>query len=110
MTARVALCMALLDGQVLNVKNVFRTIGLTNASREISRMIEKPFNLEVSRTPRKGKNRYGGDITWVDFRLNKSDRNQEGIKLMQEYIEKHSRKPETTQTEPKNDIKSNQLF
>lgn len=113
MTAKCALCMALLDGQVLNVKNVFRTIGLTNASREISRMVEKPFGVEVSRTPRKGKNRYGGDITWVDFRLNKSERNQDGIKLMIEYIEKHSpvkATPSQNPTEPKTDIKTNQLF
>lgn len=86
MTAKAALCMALLEGRVLNVKNVFHTIGLTNASREISRMVEKPFSVEVSRTPRTGKNRYGGDITWIDYRLNSSEHNAEGIAKMKEYV------------------------
>lgn len=105
MTAKAALCTALLEGRVLNVKNVFNTIGLTNASREISRMVEKPFGVEVSRTPRKGKNRYGGDITWVDFRLNKSERNQEGIQKMIDYCDKFQPK-----TEKKPEIKTNKLF
>lgn len=86
MTAKAALCMALLEGRVLNVMNVFNTIGLTNASREISRMVEIPFSVEVSRTPRKGKNRYGGEITWIDYRLNKSERNLPGIEKMKEYV------------------------
>lgn len=87
MTSKAALCMALLEGRVLNIKNVFVTIGLTNASREISRMVEKPFGVEVSRTPRTGKNRYGGDVTWVDYRLNKSEKNLPGIQKMKEYIQ-----------------------
>lgn len=89
MTAKVALCLALLEGCVWNVKNVFETIGLTNASREISRMVEQVFDVEVSRTPRKGKNRYGGEVTWVDFRLNKSDRNKPGIARVVDYCQKH---------------------
>jgi hypothetical protein len=105
MTAKAALCMALLEGRVLNVKNVFKEIGLTNASREISRMIEQSFDVEVSRTPRKGKSRYGCDVTWVDYRLNKSDRNQPGIQKMIEYIEKNTSKPEQ-KTEPQ----TNKLF
>lgn len=86
MTSKAALCMALLEGRVLNVKNVFNTIGLTNCAREISRMIEKPFGVVVSRTPRKGKNRYGGEVTWYDYRLNRSEHNIEGIKKMTEYL------------------------
>lgn len=97
MSAKVALCTALLEGRVLNVKNVFKTIGLTNASREISRMIEKPFGVQVSRTHRKGKNKYQEDIIWIDYRLNKSEHNQEGIKKMIEYCEKNSRKNETSE-------------
>lgn len=89
MTAKAALCMALLEGRVLNVKNVFQTIGLTNCSREISRMVEKPFSVEVTRTHRTGKNKYGGDVTWVDFRLNKSKHNGLGIARMIAYCQKH---------------------
>jgi hypothetical protein len=114
MNARAALCMALLDGQVLNVKNVFKTIGLTNASREISRMVESPFDVEVSRTPRKGKSRYGCPVTWIDYRLNKSERNIPGIQKMQEYIQKHTtasvNQSTHTQSEPKTELQTNKLF
>lgn len=110
MTAKAALCKALIDGNVLNVKNVFRTIGLTNAAREISRMVEKPFGVEVSRTPKNGKSRYGSDVTWIDYYLIKSEHNLPGIAKMQAYVEKHSLVSETTGAKPKTDIPANKLF
>jgi len=88
-TAKAALAKALLDGQVLNVKNCFATIGLTNCSREISRMIEEPFGVVVSRTRMEGKSRYGQPVTWVDFRLNKTELNKKGIELMREYVKEN---------------------
>ncbi len=100
--------MALLEGRVLNVKNVFRDIGLTNAAREISRMVEIPFSVEVSRTPRKGKSRYGCDVTWIDYRLNKSERNQPGIQRMIEYIAANTTEPVVTEHTPK--VKQQNLF
>jgi hypothetical protein len=86
MTAKAALAKALLDGRVLNVKNCFDTIGLTNCSREISRMIEKPFGVTVSRTHREGRSRYGQAVVWVDYRLNRTPYNSEGIQKMIEYV------------------------
>lgn len=87
MTARAALCQHLLSGRVLNIKNCFTLIGLTNAPREISRMIEKPFNVVVSRLPRTGVSRYGQGVTWYDYRLNKDIAdNAPGIQLMREYL------------------------
>jgi hypothetical protein len=86
MTAKAALCKALLDGEVLNVKNCFTKIGLTNCSREISRMVEKDFDVIVSRSPMKGKNRYKGIVHWVDYRLNNTTYNKKGIKKMKEYV------------------------
>jgi hypothetical protein len=77
---------ALLDGRVLNVKNSFETIGLTNCAREISRMIEKPFGVKVSRTPREGTSKYGQPVVWVDYRLNATNYNQEGIEKMWQYV------------------------
>lgn len=88
MTAKAALCKALLDGRVLNVKNCFETIGLTNCAREISRMVEQPFGVEVSRTHRVGKSRYQQDVTWTDYRLNATQYNREGIAKMKEYVQK----------------------
>jgi len=86
MTAKAALAKALLDGRVLNVKNCFETIGLTNAAREVSRMIEKPFGVIVSRTKMEGKSRYGQSITWVNYFLNRTDYNKDGIQKMKEYV------------------------
>ena len=68
-TAKAALAEALLTGHVINIKNCFSMIGITNAPREVSRMIEKDFGVEVSRTPRNGKSRFGGSVTWYDYRL-----------------------------------------
>lgn len=98
MTSKAALCMALLEGRVLNIKNVFKLIGLTNAPREISRMIEKPFGVTVSRTPREGKSRYGQKVTWYDYRLNRTEHNMNGIIKMERYVEEHKPKPVTQQT------------
>lgn len=87
MTAKAALCQALLDGRVLNVKNVFTTIGLTNCAREISRMVEQPFNVRVSRARREGKSKYGQPVTWTDYRLNAGvDYNRDGVLKMKEYV------------------------
>ena len=87
MTAKAALCKHLLAGEILNIKNCFTMIGLTNCPREISRMIEKPFGVIISRTRMEGKSRYGQPVTWYDYRLNpKIDGNAEGIKKMAEYL------------------------
>lgn len=88
MTAKAALCMHLLEGHTLNIKNCFSLIGLTNCPREISRMIEKPFGVRVARVHREGKSRYGQSVTWVDYHLNEFvEENKEGIKKMREYIQ-----------------------
>lgn len=101
MTSKSALCMALLEGRVLNVKNCFKEIGLTNIAREIPRLIEKPFGVEVSRTPKEGKNRYGEDVRYTDYRLNKTEHNQEGMKKMKEYILEHMPKVAKTDEQAK---------
>lgn len=88
MTAKAALCKALLDGRTLNIKNCFDLIGLTNCPREVSRMVEQSFGVKVTRINREGKSRYQHPVIWVDYKLEKSEQNLEGIKKMQEYVEK----------------------
>jgi len=90
MTAKAALAKALLDGRVLNIKNCFDLIGLTNCPREISRMIEKGFGVVVSRTHMEGKSRYGQSVTWTNYRLNVTEHNKEGIAKMREYVAEQS--------------------
>jgi hypothetical protein len=109
-TAKAALCKALLSGDVLNVKNCFRNIGLTNCAREISRMIEKPFNVIVSRTTRFGNSRYGQSVTWVDYRLNKSKHNEAGIKKMKEYVAYQENSDHSISNINNNHSIQNQLF
>jgi hypothetical protein len=89
MTSKAALCLALLEGRVLNIKNCFKEIGYTNIAREIPRQIEKPFSVVVSRTPKEGTNRYGQPVTWVDYRLNQSEHNKEGIEKMKAFVKIH---------------------
>lgn len=87
MTAKAALCKHLLAGEILNIKNCFTMIGLTNCPREISRMIEKPFGVIISRMRMEGISRYGQPVTWYDYRLNPQiEGNAEGIKKMAEYL------------------------
>lgn len=78
--------MALLEGRVLSVYNCAKEVGYTNISREIPRVVEDVFGVIVSRTPRKGNNRYGDAVTWTDYRLNITDYNKEGIKKMAQFV------------------------
>lgn len=89
MNAQTALCMALLEGRVLNVSNCFRDVGYTNIAREIPRKIEEPFGVEVSRVEKEGKNRYGTPTKYTDYRLNSTPYNIEGIKKMEEFVKKN---------------------
>lgn len=89
MTAKAALCRELLDGNVVNIKNCFKSTGLTNAPREISRMVEQPFGVVVSRVHCKGKSKYGQPVTWVDYRMNNTKSNQPGIKKMRQYVKEN---------------------
>lgn len=88
MTAKCALIKAFLDGRTINIKNCFETIGLTNAPRECSRMIEQPFGITLKRIPREGKSRYGQAVTWYDYRLEWTEANKVGIQKMREYLAK----------------------
>lgn len=86
MTAKTAIIQALLNGHTLNVKNCFHLFGITNCAREMSRMIEKDFGVELNRTPREGKSKYGQSCTWFDYNLEITEANGVGIKKMIDYL------------------------
>lgn len=92
MTAKAALCKALINGKVVNIRNGHQLFGITNIPREIGRSIERPFSVIVSRTDRSGKSRYGQHSTWIDYRLNQTNYNKPGIKKMIAYINEQSKK------------------
>lgn len=107
MTAKAALTKALLDGKVLNVKNCFNTIGLTNCSREISRMIEKSFEVKIDKTPRSGLSKYQQPVTWYDYKLNKSlPENKNGIQKMKDYLAENMGEYRPKEKEPINEPQS----
>ena len=89
MTAKAALCKALIKGRIINVKNCFEDIGLTNCGREIPRMVEIPFGVKVKRTRMKGRSRFGTPITWFNYQLPKG---QKGISEMKKYINNNIKK------------------
>lgn len=87
MNAKSALIKEFLDGKVLTIMTCFKTVGLTNLGREVPRMIEKPFEVHISRTRMEGKSRYGSNITWFEYRLNPMiEGNREGIQKMRQYL------------------------
>ena len=101
MTSKAALCKVLLEGQVVNIRNIHQLTGFTNAGREIGRSIERKedggFGVIVSRTQMEGKNRFGVHCTWCDYRMNRTKFNQEGIKAMRSYLR--------SQQQPKKKVK-----
>ena len=84
-----AIAYALLKGEVVSIKTAFTQFGCSNAPREIGRSIERKFNVEVSRTPKKFKSRYGKSGTYMEYRLNKTEYNKPGIEKMKEYSQKN---------------------
>lgn len=96
MTATAALCKALLKGHVVNIKNGFDLFGITNVPREIGRAVERKFGVQVSRTQMDGRSRYGQECIWVNYRLNRTEYNREGIRKMEEYVASQSEAIPTT--------------
>lgn len=86
MTAKAALAKELLSGRVITIMSGFMELAITNTPREVSRMIEKDFGVEVSRTPRKKNGKYGRTVNYYEYRLNRTERNKEGIEKMKAYV------------------------
>jgi len=63
----------LLTGKSINIKTSYIQFGFSNPAREVARKIEKPFNLELIRTLRKFKSKYGIIGYYFDYNLAKSD-------------------------------------
>jgi len=100
MNATVALGLAFLRGDVVTIKTAFRDFGISNLPREVGRSIERKFGLRIAKVKKTGKSRYGVPCYYYQYRLPKTDYNEEGIKKLTEYCEKNKPKP-TEQTQPK---------
>jgi len=95
MNAKTALLKILLSGETVNVKTCFRDTGLTNAARECSRMVEKPFGVRLHREPKQGKSRYGCSVSWIDYTLPRTQENAEGIVKIAKYIMENGGNPKS---------------
>jgi Zn-dependent M16 (insulinase) family peptidase len=91
MNAKAALCAALLRGEVVSIRTGFFDLGITNVPREVSREVEKPFGVTVSRTKKNGQSRWGVDCTWHEYHLNKTEYNKPGIELMRAYVREQTK-------------------
>jgi len=109
-----ALAKALLDGRVINIKNGFHLLGITNVPREIGRCIEDEkrngFGVIVSRVERKGTSQYGQPVEWTDYRLNFTEYNRPGIEKMKEYVRKEMATINHTTDKQKEQFKALSLF
>ena len=97
MTQTAAIASALLNGEVLSIMNGFKLFSCTNLPRELSRSIEKKFGVEISRDKVVFKSKYGQPGFYYRYRLNKTETNAAGIKLMEQYINLHVPKPKEKQ-------------
>ena len=73
MKSTIKLLTSLLEGKILNCKTMMKDFGYSNASREIIRKIEQPFNMRLKREKVSSKNRYGESVSYLNYSLEKRD-------------------------------------
>jgi hypothetical protein len=86
MTRKLALAQYLLAGGKLSIMNAYRHFGISNVSREVIRLVEKPFGVILTRTKMEGKTKYGSPCVWFEYRLVSNRINAKGIKAMKEAL------------------------
>jgi hypothetical protein len=65
---------SLLKGDTINCKVMLNQLGYSNASREIRRKIEIPFEIQLNRKRMTEKNRYNEMVSYFNYSLKESDR------------------------------------
>ena len=66
-TRKTALMKWLLRGNSVSIKNAYLYFGISNISREVRRLIEKPLGIELKRTQQTGKTMYGTNCYWLKY-------------------------------------------
>ena len=74
MKSTIKILNSLLEGKILNCKTMMRNFGYSNASREIIRKIEQPFEITLKREKISSKNRYGESVTYLNYSLMAKDK------------------------------------
>jgi len=88
MTRQQALAMYLLSGKTVSLKNAYSYFGISCLSREVIRLIEKPFNIQLTRKWMKGRTKYGTPCKWIEYSLSNTKLNAAGIKALKQLVSK----------------------
>lgn len=86
MTRQQALISHLLQGGKLSIMSSYKLFGICHISREVRRLIEIPFNVELTRTWKEGKTKYGSHCNWLEYTLTANKMNAKGIKEMRKAL------------------------
>ena len=76
MKSTIKLLQSLLEGKILNCKTIMKDFGYSNASREIIRKIEQPFEITLKREKVTSKNRDGESVTYLNYSLMAKDKSK----------------------------------
>lgn len=76
MKSTLAILESLINGETINCKVMLNNFGYSNASREIRRKIEIPFDLQLKRERMNEKNRYSEVVSFFNYSLNQNDRSK----------------------------------
>ena len=92
MTRTTALLTHLLAGKSVSIQTGYNLFGISNISREIRRLIEQPFGIELTRKKMEGKTKYGNYCTWHEYSLTRSKITAKAIKKMIDFVQAESQK------------------
>jgi hypothetical protein len=92
MTRTQALATHLLSGKPVSIKTAYKDFGISNISREVARLIERPFGLYLTRTKLEGKTKYGTYCSWFEYRLMNTKLNAAGIKKLKKFLQESKEK------------------
>ena len=92
MTRTTALLTHLLAGKSVSIQTAYNLFGISNIAREVGRLIERPFAIELTRKKIEGKSKYGNYCTWHEYTLTRNKINAKSIKKMIDFVQAESKK------------------
>ena len=92
MTRKQVLATYLLTGRPVSIKTAYNYFGISNISREVIRLIERPFGVTLTRTKNEGKTKYGSYCNWIEYSLMPNKLNAVGIKKLKKFIQESQKK------------------
>lgn len=84
-----SLCFDLLNGKTVSIKTGFKSYGITNIPREISRAVEKKFDIVIDRKQINYTTEYGFSGYYFEYKLDISKQKKKSICKIYDYIKKN---------------------